>query len=99
MTDGNARILARSTVKLPQIGLGATVWVDPNVPYIAACLQKRYLVPVDEEPAAEPAVEQLQPSMEPEELERGLELPPPEIGENLELAAPAAETEARAEDD
>lgn len=52
MTDGNAEesevtsLLVRSTIALPDIGMGALVYVDPRVPYIAGCIARGFLVPV-----------------------------------------------------
>lgn len=43
-------ILVRATIKLAGIPLGAVGHVDPRSPYIAACLARGYLVPVEYPP-------------------------------------------------
>lgn len=59
MTDGNTEetpaefLLVRSTIHLPEIGMGAVGTVDPRIPYIAGCLERGFLVPIGEPPTAE----------------------------------------------
>ena len=45
---GKKTIRARATVNLPNLRAGETADVDPTQPYVAACLRRRLLIPLDE---------------------------------------------------
>lgn len=45
----SAAVLVRATVNLPRLPAGTEALVDPTIPYIAGCLDKGLLVPVEEE--------------------------------------------------
>lgn len=44
----DVEIWVRATINLPELGQGEEVYVNPDVPYIARALERRYLIPVDE---------------------------------------------------